>query len=634
VSPRIHARLGARSLSPAAQWQSATLRARVTRGDGEPVAIDLRHLPAQPIDVVAPATGRVELVLRTPDSTPFAVQPAPFQRALIVPRGGMAKPIAPGIDTASWQADGRAVFPHVALGEQLELLERTNWYEGLKFAGPTRAGEHVVVDVPIVAGSVWVLGHLADPEGRPWTHDATLHLGAGQDHLPGNAAGSFCVPVPAHLGRQPKAFVVADEGRLGTEIVFPAPLAVGRNDLGAIGLRPPPLLVSGQVVVRGAAEPAALLRTLRVSIASWPPGTLFGRPDHMPVQLDADGRFDVRGMARNKDYELQIDGNVRGDLLREFTPGTAGLVLEVSQGARIDTSFLVDPSWGTLCVSFRQTGTPVTETISSTIASCNTGRVEVSTDGLAAGEYTIVAATGAQVLAEIAVTVAAGATADDPRLRDVDLRNRTAQVPVRVTDPVGAPIQAEVMVAWRPAGTGGEQWCVQPYQHHDGRGIAIVHPGAVDLCVWAPGFRAVTQDALREPIAFVLRPLPRVSLRWAEAAALPAGCTVALVWERLGDAFGPAPVESPELRAAAVVRDARRGGPLPQWLADGTAPLWAEPGVRLRVRLQLRRHGRASEPIPLSPAELDTATFVDGATVELHADAAALRQALQTLAAR
>jgi hypothetical protein len=130
-----------------------------------------------------------------------------------------------------------------------------------------------------------------------------------------------------------------------------------RSKATATKARDAPLLVSGQVVVRGAEAPA-LRKTLRVHIESWNPESMIGRADRMPVELDAEGRFAVYALPCNVDYAFFVDGNVASGGYLEFEPGTTGLVLEVSAGGSIDASFLVDPAWGYLHVSFARVGAP------------------------------------------------------------------------------------------------------------------------------------------------------------------------------------------------------------------------------------------------------------------------------------
>jgi len=342
-----------------------------------------------------------------------------------------------------------------------------------------------------------------------------------------------------------------------------------------------------------------------------------------------DTRFAVYALPCNVDYAFFVDGNVASGGYLAFEPGTTGLVLEVSAGGSIDASFLVDPAWGYLHVSFARAGAPPREFTSASMVPCGSGRATADADSLAPGQYRVVASKDAVVLAELLVTVSAGKPCDDQRLRDFDLRNRTQPVQVIVTNEVGAAIDAETNVAWRPAGAGDDRWAVQRYAHDGGRGMAILSGGPIDVCVWAAGHRAADQSGVRDKVALVLSRLPQVTLRLVDLPELLPGVTAQLVWERLDVG------QSPVARGAVLVREARRGGPLPELLAGGEAKCCAVPGEHLRVRLLLRGHFVKSDPIDLAPAELFAATFVDAQVIELRAaDPQAVKTAMQKLAGK
>lgn len=627
VSPRLAQRLLQRSLSGEAEWQRASVAAAVTRLEGDAVAVDLRNLPPAPVDVVVPPTGSIELALKGPAGEPFPLPPGPQLRALLVPDGGMSKPVEPALDTRPWGADGRAVFEAVACGRRYELRGRTNWYEGAAFAGPARPGDRVVVDVPLPRGQAWLLGRLVGEDGKPWTRDVSLRMG-GNHLLPGHPEGRFFVPVSNHAGRQPKAWFSANDGLLEAEATFPAPLPDGVTDLGTVVLRPPPLLVSGQVVVRGAAEPAAFRATLRARIESWNPEASFGRADWTPVQLDAEGRFAVHAAARNVDYVFVVDGNTLPGAHAKFTPGTVGLEVLAAPGGAFTISYRVDPQWGMLWVAATQRGAPPGSG-TSTGSSCGAGRVVAAFDSLDAGEYDVVASLGGVVLDRRTVVVGKAQVVDDPRLVDIDLRGAARSILVTVTDAQGRTIDG-THIGSRPVGAGDDRWSVQAYQPGAG-GMPLVAEGPLELCVWAPGHRAV-QQAAGEAAAIVLQRLPRVTVRWADAPELPAACAVRLQWERAASAPAPAPVYGPAARGAELVRDAVLGGELPFLLPDGGAALSAEPGQRLRVRFVLDREGRQSAPFGVEPAQLDPATFVDGQVIELRAAGPAVQAAIGQVA--
>lgn len=418
-------------------------------------------------------------------------------------------------------------------------------------------------------------------------------------------------------------------GELGTELILPAAPGPGRNVVGDVVLKPLPLLVAGRVIVHGATDPKALLAALQVRIESWPPGAAFGRATRRPVPLDGEGRFEVNGLADETDYKVMVDGNVTGERVRAFQPGARDLVLEVSAAVRLQVSFLVAPEWNSLMVTLRRGGDPgefVTSTLFGAVAN---GRHTFRTEGLVDGEYRLVASVSAVTLAERRITIAGGQVLDAAALAAIDLRGIAQQLVVRVTDPAGVPCR-ETSIAWRPVGADDTQWRVERYDDRAGRGSVLVVPGAVDLAVWAPGHAVVEQAAAVTAVAIVLRPLPQLTLHWPAAASLPPGTTVALLWERDGQP-GSAVDPRPELRAAAMVAEARRGGPRPSQLQNGKVTLSAASGSRLRLRLQLRGV-RTAEPIPVLPGALDTGSWRDGEGLDLQVDAALLQAALQQCA--
>lgn len=627
VSSRLAQRLLQRSLSGEAEWQRASVAAAVTRLEGDAIAVDLRNLPSAPVDVVVPPTGSIELALKGPAGESFPLPPGPRLRALLVPDGGMSKPVEPTLDTRPWGADGRAVFEAVACGRRYELLGGTDWYEGVAFAGPARPGDRVVVDVPVPRNQAWLVGRLLGEDGKPWTRDVLLRMG-GYHQLPGHPEGRFFVPVPDHAGRQPKAWFSAEKGRFEAEWTFAAPLPDGVTDLGAVVLRSPPLLVSGQVVVRGAADPAAFRATLRPRIESWNPEASFGRADWTPVHLDAEGRFTVHAAARNVDYVFVVDGNTLPGAYAKFTPGTVGLEVLVAPGGAFTVSYRVDPQWGMLWVAATRQGAPP-DSGTSTGSSCGSGRIVAAFDSLEAGAYDVVASLGGVVLDRRTVVVGKAQVVDDPRLVDIDLRGAARSILVTVTDAQGRTIDG-THLASRPVGAGDDRWSVQVYQPGAG-GMPLVAEGPLELCAWAPGHRAVQQTA-GEAAAIVLQRLPRVTVRWVDAPELPAACAVRLQWERAVNAPAPAPAYGPTARAAELVRDALLGGELPFLLPEVGAALSAEPGQRLRVQFVLDREGRQSAPFRVEPAELDPATFVDGQVIELRAAGPAVQVAIGQVA--
>jgi hypothetical protein len=620
---RIGARLGRPELA-GAELHALSLQPQLTGGDGAPSVCALagQPLPNEPIEVMVPPFASIELQLRGPDGANFAVVPGAWLQAVLVPKEGAARPWEAHIHKLPWAADGSARFERALVGASFELLGRTDWHAGRRFDGPQRAGQVLPVDVPVEPGSRWLQGRLLREDGNPWPHGGELRRGSRQ-RLSAEPSGRFLVPVAA-AGDGLRTFVYA--GDLGAELVSTAALVPGANAVGDVVLKPLPLLVAGRIAVRGAADPQALLATLRVAIQSWPPGQAFGRATNRPVPLDGEGRFELRGLADESDYEVVVEGNVTGERVRKFAPGARDLVLTVDAAVRLQAGFLVAPEWSSLRVSLHKGGDAGELVRSTTFGPAADGRHEFVAEGLADGGYRLAAAVGGLALAERLVTIADGQLQDAAALAAIDLRGLAQQLAVRVTDPAGVPCR-DVSIAWRPVGADDTQWRVEPYAERAGRGAVLVVPGAVDLAVWAPGHGVVEHAAAVTSVGIVLRPLPQLTLHWPAAASLPPGTTVALLWERLGEPANAAEPR-PDLCAAAMVAEARRGGALPAQLHAGRVTFGLGAGSRWRLRLQLC-FVRTAEPIAVLPGALDAGAWRDGEVLELQVEPALLQAALR-----
>lgn len=623
---RLGSRLGRPELDGAV-LHSLSLQPQLTGGDGATVVhvLDHERLPAEPIPVPVPPTGSLELVLRGPDGDVWPLVPGDGLQAVLRPDDRAERSLQRHIHKAPWTADGSARFERVLVGASLQLLGRTDWYAGRHCPGPSRAGEVLRVEVPIEPGSRWLQGRLVRADGSPWPHGGELRCGP-QQLLPADPDGRFLVTVPKSPN-DPRMFVYA--GEFATELVLQAEPGPGRNQVGDVVLQPLPLLVAGRVVVRGAAEPKALLASLQVRVSSWPVGQAFGRGSSKQVAVDGEGRFELRGLADETDYKVVVDGNVIGDRVRAFEPGARDLVLEVAAAVRLEVGFLVAPEWSSLVVSLLRNGAPGQAVSSTVFGAAADGRQRFSAEALVDGEYRLVAAVDSVTLLDRRLTIAGGVVLDAAALAAIDLRGIARQVVVRATDPAGVPCP-DTSIAWRPVGADDTRWSVDRYDDRDGRGRALVVLGAVEVVLWAPGHEVVEQAVVAADVGLVLRPLPRLTLHWPAAAGLPPGTTVALLWAR-DDAPRDVGRLPPEQRGAAMVEDARRGSPLPTQLQDGKVLVAAASGSRLPLRLQLRG-ARTAEPIAVRWGPLDTGAFRDGDVVELQVDPGQLQAALRQCA--
>ena len=140
--------------------------------------------------------------------------------------------------------------------------------------------------------------------------------------------------------------------------------------------------------------------------------------------------------------------------------------------------------------------------------------------GLAPGEVSVRVRGGvdAEPLARVdGVRVEPGATARDPRLAGLDLRERLRLLELRATDAEGAPVGGATALV-RAAGAGGRP-LRRPLAAGGSRWL-LPWPAA-DVEVRAPGFLPERRDAVQGSLALELRRAPAVRLALADTGALP-----------------------------------------------------------------------------------------------------------------
>ncbi|MCB9833286.1 MAG: hypothetical protein H6807_12510 [Planctomycetes bacterium] len=228
--------------------------------------------PIEPIELVLPPHGRVEVLVRGRDGGALAYGPhrvslgaggGPEDRVCLLPRDGRACLEVVGLDL------GLDAWMDSQLLADFEPLR-------LEFAGPTRAGETVTVELrPPEALDRCVLTGRAVAVGGPLI-GARLDLefqgndGEGND-IGWTAQGRCDDSGRFRIGLRParpearldRLVVVArrdDEAPARGQVELPE-LAVGLHDLGDVVLRPEGFLLSGRVIDRqGEAIPAIGLR--------------------------------------------------------------------------------------------------------------------------------------------------------------------------------------------------------------------------------------------------------------------------------------------------------------------------------------------------------------------------------------
>lgn len=221
-------------------------------------------VPAEPIELVLPPTGSVEVLVTGPDGAPF---PNPAHVELGVARGDAARPSHELVGRRVTQpgADVPARFPLVGLGLELAVRVRLDdddftWVIA-PLPGPARDGEHVALRAPLPDWIGLLCGRLVDPDGTPRVGARPTFLVTGRagriegERLSTDGAGRFELPFRVREPEPPFWLEVRDAGEQGP-IGALVPLSGlptassgrARTELGDIVLHGLSAFVAGRVV--------------------------------------------------------------------------------------------------------------------------------------------------------------------------------------------------------------------------------------------------------------------------------------------------------------------------------------------------------------------------------------------------
>lgn len=288
-------------------------------------AFDPLAPPADPIVLVMPATGIVEVEVSTLDGEPAEGLQVALQRKMsdedrkrhiadkgMVPQDWLGRQRQPA-------KNGLARFEGIGLGLTLEYgadFDRSGFIESGFGLGPQKPGETVRFVLRQTATAPVITGRLITAEGKPVAafdfmpnvHVPGVHHPVARQRVTTDAEGRFRFPIDIDLAdAQPKILMASQEepGKVLLLIAdFPAPLAAGVNDLGDLVLGGP-LLVSG-VVLTPDGEPASTAYGAVEPAKFRPSGTPGSQPfDDLRWEAGADGRFEIRGNLPDQTYQLR-----------------------------------------------------------------------------------------------------------------------------------------------------------------------------------------------------------------------------------------------------------------------------------------------------------------------------------------
>ncbi|MHC5064064.1 MAG: hypothetical protein ACYTG5_08825 [Planctomycetota bacterium] len=501
---------------------------------------DPRNPPAEAIEITAPSSGSV--LVRVLDTTGELLVNGP---EIFLQQGPSRTQLteAPIPRWIGQPADaGETLFPFVALGQELSIEVLGGDFPDIQFAGPTRIGQQVKIDLRAASDLPILRGQLVDQNLQPL---GRMHLKipfSGENFgsnaymlTTSDADGRFRYEFSrGHIGEHInlpylQEQVLTQNARLIAELGTDLEIRKGSQDLGRIIMAPAPLLVSGRVTMDGQIlgqqaqlaveflDPAQTWRPLSSAALSWPAAGSFvlaglpaaGRHRIVASSADALAQDPIEFRVGQQDLliELQRGGNLQLEILLEEPTLANGLAVELlAVSAGPDSS---QPPLGRL--------------------EPDTAQPSMSWRGLEPGDYRIeVRAFGmAEPLLSIdGLQVLAGRACEDPRIHPLDLRGKVREVSISLLDASSQPLDVTGTVL---AGQGDKIFGNWVFAGH----AKLIIAAPVDLEVAVPGYEMEELRAVDADRSVQLRALPVIELE-LPAIDLPAGVSLTLFARPLG----------------------------------------------------------------------------------------------------
>lgn len=443
-------------------------------------------------------------------------------------------------------ADGWARFPHVPLGKDLQAWAAVlGGNVGKQFAGPMAAGAEVEVVLTTTDDQILVTGRLLDSDRAPIADQTFLFRMSGQQmgteaNLRTDAGGRFLAVVGRSRKNNQADSISAEVRRPGQRpVVARAPgreLRAGREDLGDLVAELDPLLVGGRYVLDGKAPGKwrANVRVERYEGVQQGRGTGWRRVQELLSHQDDDGNFDYRGRFTPGRFRLVFTSWQHLPIEPiEFTAGTKDLVIEVSEGAPLAATMLLPKGSREEIVAqlVPEDGAPQPPAggqgnqqnrLRTTAWSRDDDRAQASWRALTPGRYRleIRLAPVPQPLHEVAGITVPTVPEGDPRLIDIDLRDRLRLQTIRLFDQNGKPLQ-EYDGGFFPTGQDPAKELVG-FPCHGAETQLTLPNGLTDLWVAVAGYQPRDIRCTGAPLDVRLDPWPTVELQFP-GLAMPDG---------------------------------------------------------------------------------------------------------------
>jgi hypothetical protein len=402
--------------------------------------LDLEHVPAEPIELVLPPTGALDVVLVDERGAPWTPRTRVF-----VERVRPEEPLRAFRFAELWTENGVGRLEHVGLGIELRVVAEPEERDEVRaiVRGPERAGKSVEARIVVGAALPVIVGRAVDEVRRPLAHaqlEVRLHHGygwSGRTTTTGADGGFRC-----ELGGEEEHTLGATlelTARRATGETFhaelPSPrLQPGVHDLGELVLAPAPLVARGTVrEPDGTPVPRAVVRL----VPDADPGLPWGGQSLSPeLRTDALGRFEHRAVLDARTLGIDAEAEDFAFAPRVHAPvGADGieLVLERAGSIRVRLAGigLTDP-----IPELEREGQRMIRSQWS-----HSGDVRFY-QRLLPGTYSLAFGyswSAARVRID-GIVVRAGAETRDPRLDPLDLAELLPLVTLTVVDPDGARV--------------------------------------------------------------------------------------------------------------------------------------------------------------------------------------------------
>jgi hypothetical protein len=530
-----------------ATWQVAL---DVPGHEGPAVAFDEQAPPATPIVLQMPATGRLAVRLLyegqvLTDGVSFGVFRGDDEDHS---KANSAERFVPG-------ADGWARLPHVALGGDLTVRGSAGTADVLGTTpAPTRPGQEVQFELRC-DGFYALAGRLLGPDGTLLTNaraEANIHTDvlSGGGYVRTDAQGRFVWVLTkgykdtASMDRLALTQMVAGSPPLQV-VVPPRELVRGTNNLGDLKLTAGALIVAGKFLLDppDAKQRVQFVVETQSTRRQRSGAEVWERVENLTLSQQADGAFEVRGEVKPGRYRLTFyaQNHLPVEPL-EFRVGADDLVIPIALGHGLAATCVPPANLpthqlrGVLVPAGQVAADPKSNSAPQdrlrrmrgdryTARSWgNSDPVDLRWMALPAGTYALeIRAVGVTApLATIPDVVVPPPTGGDPRLVNIDLRDRIHVRKVKVVlEPKPTENWSDQSLVFVMPQADPNDWDGLPVRNDEA--VLPAPAGPLDLLVVSRGFQPKRFTMTDAEATVTLEPWPSVELVFPNLPPLPEG---------------------------------------------------------------------------------------------------------------